>query len=96
MKFAFMIMGERYDKTAFETAPEADLRVVSVPDIESACEAAKQLVEEGVDVLELCGAFRLEGATAILEATQGKVGVSYTVHHPDMGEYFGRLFGPRA
>lgn len=96
MKFAFMIMGERFDKTAFEYCEQADLRVVSVPDIESARVAAAQLKDEGIDVIELCGAFGLDGATAVKEATGGTVGVSYTVHHPELGPLFEKLFGPRA
>ena len=48
---------------------------------------------EGVDCIELCGAFEEEGARRVIEATGNKVPVGYVVHLPSQDPLFQALFG---
>lgn len=45
--------------------------------IEGACIVAKKLMEEGIDCMELCGAFGESGAKAIIEATGNTLPIGY-------------------
>ena len=94
MKFAYLIMGSHYD-------PERDrasigggsAQIIGVPDLDAACEVARRLVDEGIDDIEECGACKRAGADRLVEATGGRVAISYAVNHPDLKEHFARLFG---
>lgn len=49
--------------------------VYCVQDIDMACISAKKLAEKQVHLIELCGAFREEMVTKIIEAVDGKIPV---------------------
>ena len=64
------------ETTAFNIIdPACNTYIRFVPDIDSACEAAKELVETGVALIELCGLFDMEKTKAVIEAIDGKVPV---------------------
>ena len=76
------------------TAPREDvlgsddcvLVSVGVPEVADGPEVARRLVDEGVQLIELCGAFGPAGTAAIVEAVGGKVaigGVYYRVEAID-------------
>ncbi|AOY78293.1 DUF6506 family protein [Clostridium formicaceticum] len=62
------------------------LTVVGVKDYKEAIEVTKELVEQGITVIELCGGFGLEGVAAVKKAVKGKadVGVVRFDHHPGL------------
>ncbi|MEY8525238.1 DUF6506 family protein [Lachnospiraceae bacterium 38-10] len=45
--------------------------------IEEACIIAKKWMEEGIDCMELCGAFGESGAKAIIKATGNTLPIGY-------------------
>ncbi len=88
-----MLMGE-FDSTkdivAFENS---DVSMIGVRDIDDACKMAVKLVEDGVDCIELCGAFKEEGAKKIIKATGNKIPIAYVTHLKEQDEMFFKLFG---
>ena len=66
---------------------------IGVPSLEAACEEARELAAEGIELIEVCGAFGAEGAAAVAQAAGDKVAVGYVVHDPSQDEKFAALFG---
>ncbi len=50
-------------------------RIAFIRDIDEACEAAKKMVVEGIDFIELCGWFDNDKVEAVIRAIDGKVPV---------------------
>ena len=72
MRFAYLIMGKDYDPAVDRAAiGGGKAQIIGVPNLESACEVAKELMADGVDDIEVCGAFKKEGADALVAATEG-------------------------
>ena len=94
MKFAYLIMGAefcpRHDSAAIHGG---DAQIIGVASVDEACEEAVRLKQEGIDCIELCGAFGPEGAMRVVEAVQNSVPVGYAVHLPIQDELFGQVFG---
>ena len=92
MKFAFLILGDfrpEADRAAIHGGA-AQMRGVST--LEDACAAARELLEQGVGCIELCGAFGPDGARRIIEATGNRIPVGYVTHLP--GQETARGCGP--
>lgn len=93
MKYAFLLMGS-YDSQRDRTSMvNGSVRMVGVSDIEDACAVAKELYREGIDCIELCGAFEEAGARRVIEATDHKIPVGFVVHLPEQDGLFTELFG---
>lgn len=93
MKFAFLIQGE-FDYPADRCSiHQGTAQIIGVADLSQACQAAEQLCREGVDCIELCGAFGPQGAEAVIQATQGRVPVGYVTHLPQQDALYRRVFG---
>ena len=94
MKFVFMIMGKEF-------RPDIDraeihggkAQIIGVSSIEEACEVAVRLKKEGIDCIELCGAFGPEGAMRVVDAVQNNLPVGYATHLPVQNEIFSKVFG---
>ena len=56
MKFAFMIMGDFDTDQDSAVIHDGSARIVGVASVEEACAEAKNLLEEGIGCIELCGA----------------------------------------
>ena len=83
MRFAFLIMGNFDCKIDRAIIHNGTAQIVGVANIEDACMVAKKLKEEGIDCIELCGAFGEAGAKAIIEATGNKLPIGYVTHLPE-------------
>jgi len=68
------------------TTPEVVLTTVGVADYMMAEAEAKKLADEGIEAIELCGGFGIEGAAAVKRAVAGRavVGVVRFDHHPGL------------
>ncbi|WP_456449972.1 DUF6506 family protein, partial [Palaeococcus sp. (in: euryarchaeotes)] len=78
LKAAFMFLAPEADPKkhrAVVKTPIVELHVVGVKDYKEACMVAKELVEEGIAAIELCGGFGNQGVAKIVEAIEGKVPV---------------------
>jgi predicted polyphosphate/ATP-dependent NAD kinase len=70
-----------------------ELVCMGVPSVEDAPAAAKQLLEEGVELIELCGAFGGGGLAAVVAAVDGQVPVGGVFYGAEAGTGLHRLFG---
>ena len=93
MKFAFLILGDFCPETDRAAIHGGAAQMRGVSTLEDACAAARELLEQGVGCIELCGAFEEAGARAVITATGGKVAVSYAVHLPEQDALFAEIFG---
>jgi len=66
---------------------------VGVPDVSLAAPIARQLVEEGVELIELCGGFGGAGLASVTAAVNGRVPVGAVFYAVDASAGLQRLFG---
>ncbi len=92
MKFAFLIMGEFCSARDRASIAAGGAQIVGVSTLEEACAVAKQLCEEGVGCIELCGAFGEVGARAVVQATGNSVPVGFVTHLEDQNDLYERVF----
>jgi len=63
-----------------------EMYIVGCNDIDAACEKAAELVDQGIKLLELCGAFGEEGCRKIIKAIDGRIPVGYLTFFPEEQE----------
>lgn len=93
MKFSnygFIMIDQAYaeEQTAELKANGFTTTIYCVQDIEMACKSAKKLAEKQVHLIELCGAFRDEMVTKVIEAVEGKIPVGNMGMRPAEHEKF--------
>ncbi|UZD69363.1 DUF6506 family protein [Brucella sp. JSBI001] len=62
------------DRTVRETAQEK-LTIAFVPTVEAAATVASELVEDGAELIELCGGFGLDAGAVVSRAVDGRAAV---------------------
>ena len=92
MKFAFLIMGDFDPETDHVSMHTGEAQMIGVSSVEEAKKVAERLLNEGIDCIELCGAFGETGAKEIVNATENKIPVGYAVHLPEQDEIYARVF----
>jgi len=92
MKFAFMILGPFDMERDRAVIKNGNAQIVGVRNLDAACEMAKRLQVEGVDCLEVCGAFGEAGTRRLVEATGGTLPIGYVTHLPEQDPVFDALF----
>ncbi|MFL1378124.1 MULTISPECIES: DUF6506 family protein [unclassified Nocardiopsis] len=70
------------DRTVLERAGQTTY-LVPVPRSSDAPRVALELIEEGVELIELCGGFSLEAAAAVARAVGGRVPVGHVTFAVD-------------
>ena len=93
MRFAYLIMGPYDEKVDRAEIGGGKAQIIGVPTIEAACQGARELQADGVDAIEVCGAFGEEGAGKLAEATGSTISIGYVVNHPATAEAHKKLFG---
>lgn len=93
MKFAFLIMGDFCPSDDFAKIHNGDAEIIGVSSIDEAAQTACRLQKEGVDCIELCGAFGEDGARKIIKATGNKLPVGYVTHLPEQDGVYRKTFG---
>ncbi|NCB51091.1 MAG: hypothetical protein EOM54_04315 [Clostridia bacterium] len=90
LKAAFIFIAPGADPTkdrgTVET-PSVALTSIGVSTYEQAAEVTKELVDQGIGAIELCGGFGIRGTCLVAEAAGGKakVGVVRFDAHPGLG-----------
>ena len=92
MKFAFLIMGGFHSAEDRAFIHDGQAQIVGVDNLDEACAVAKKLRDEGVDCIELCGAFGPSGAKAVMAATERKIPIGYITHLPEMDDVYQTAF----
>jgi predicted polyphosphate/ATP-dependent NAD kinase len=67
---------------------------VGVSRVSDAADVVRRLIEEGVELIELCGGFGGAGLGAVVEAAQGRVPVGAVFYGVEASAGLQRLFGP--
>jgi predicted polyphosphate/ATP-dependent NAD kinase len=68
------------------------LQCIGVSSVADAPSLARQLVEEGVELIELCGGFGGAGLAAVVAAVRGRVPVGAVFFGVDASSGLNRLF----
>jgi hypothetical protein len=95
--FALIVFGPDYDPKTHTKTLQSDLlktRLVGVDSLDSAETVAKELVSDGVQLIELCGWFGPKGAARIIEAVGDQVPVGFVTSGPDSIDLMYKLFAP--
>lgn len=92
MRYAFFIRGNYDSKKDRAMIHDGEAQIVGIRDLADACQVAKELCEEGIGCIELCGAFEEAGAKKIMEATEGKIPIGYVKNLPEQDELCRRVF----
>lgn len=92
MRFAFLIMGQFDDKTDRVEIHNGMAQIIGVVNMGAAINAARELQREGVDCIELCGAFGEDGARKIMKATGNMLPIGYITHLKEQEDVYCRAF----
>lgn len=89
LKAAFIFIAPQANSKQHQaviTTPQVELTIVGVSDYQSAAIAAKELIEQGIAAIELCGGFGHEGVAAVKKTVNNKaaVGVVRFDIHPGL------------
>ena len=93
MKWAFIYLLEPDESQRMDTL--GTLVSAGVRNVDEAASVARQLVDEGVELIELCGGFGGEGLGSVVNAVQGKVPVGAVFYGVDASAGLQRLFGAK-
>ena len=74
-------------------SPSCRLLCVGIPSVEGAAEAARLLLDEGVELIELCGAFGAPGLASVLAEVGDRVPVGAVLYGGEAAAGLHRLFG---
>ena len=94
-KFAFLLMGPHFTPEQHQVCFETDNQIsyiITVRSFEEAYEKLSFLQDEGVGVIELCGAFGEERAQEMIEMTNGKIAIGYVTKVPGQEQLFADFF----
>lgn len=79
-KYGFILKAPGYNRLTDQARLNTEgfeTTVIAVSTVEEACDAAKELVAEGVELIEMCGGFGKEGAEVVIAAIDCPVPVGY-------------------
>lgn len=94
MRFAFLIMGKEFSSRVDRAKICNDsAMIVGVSNMDEAIAVAKELEEDGVECIELCGAFGEDNARRIIDATEGRIPIGHIVHLKEQDELYRKVFG---
>lgn len=92
MKFAFLIMGNFDSEADRASIHDGAAQIIGVDSLQEARTIARKLYEEGIDCIELCGAFGTDGARKIIEVTENKIPIGYITHMQEQDEVYKKFF----
>lgn len=80
--YGFIMLGAGFEPTQKSRleSPAFAMTVCAVSDMEAAVTAARELVVDGVQLIELCGAFKGEMVDAIIDGIEGAVPVGHMTY----------------
>ncbi len=92
--YAFIVMAPHYDPVKHRAVFGSSgfrTTIVGVASLDMACEVASDLVSQGTQLIELCGAFDEEAARVVADAIDGAVPVGFMAHSPQDVERYCQL-----
>lgn len=95
MKWAFIYtLDEPANEPRIDTL--GSLICIGVPSVSDAPNLARRLIDDGVELIELCGGFGGAGLAAIVSAVQGRVPVGAVFFGVDASSGLNRIFSKAA
>ena len=94
-RFAMIIKGPGYDPAVHRVvldSPVFSTTVVCVSSVEEAATVARQLHQQGIQLIELCGGFTAEQASAIHHCLGARMPVGVVRYTPDEQLHLAKLF----
>ena len=88
MTFAYLVMGAFDSQTDRAAICGGTAQIIGVASVEDAITVAKELKEQGISCIELCGAFGPENAKKIIDATGHTVPVGFATHLPEQEDLY--------
>lgn len=92
-KFGFIVTGDAF--VQYQGTPKFSMKVVGVRDPSEGIAAAREMVREGIQLIELCGGFSPVWAGKIIEAIDYAVPVGVVAYGPESIDGMHRLFSPK-
>lgn len=95
-KFAFIVKAPGYSAEKHSTelsSAQFSTRIVGVSHLDEAITIARQLIDEGVQLIELCGGFSQSDRVTVQDQTGHKIPVGVVVYTPDQEAELLKLFG---
>ena len=89
-KFGFIVTGGNFEQV--QGTDKFYMKVVGVDHPEKGINAAKQMVSEGIQLIELCGGFSPVWTGKIIEAIEYAVPVGVVAYGPESIDSMYRLF----
>ena len=89
-KFGFIVTGDRF--VQYQGTANFSMKVVGVSQASEGVEVAKEMVAEGIQLIELCGGFSPVWAGKIIEAIEYKVPVGVVAYGPESIDGMFHLF----
>lgn len=89
-KFGFIVTGDRF--VQYQGTDNFSMKVVGVREPSEGVAAAKDMVAEGIQLIELCGGFSPVWAGKVIEAIDYKVPVGVVAYGPESIDAMYRLF----
>ena len=80
-RFGFIVVGDRFEQE--QGTDNFTMKVVGIQSPKEAPDVAQKMVEEGVQIIELCGAFGPLWTSKVIEATGNKVPVGTVTYGPE-------------
>ena len=91
-KFGFIVTGDAF--VQYQGTPKLSMKVVGVRHPQDGIAAAREMVGEGIQLIELCGGFSPVWAGKIIEAIDYAVPVGVVAYGPESIDAMHRLFAP--
>lgn len=91
-RFGFIVTGDDFEQ--LQGTESFHMKVVGVKRPEQGIEVAKQMVREGIQLIELCGGFSPVWAGKIIEAIDYAVPVGVVAYGPESIDSMHALFAP--
>lgn len=95
--FGFIVRGAGLDPAVHRVelaSPDFTMLAVGVSRLDDAPAVARRMVEHGIQLVELCGAFGPEGTAAVLTAVEHQVPVGAVQYGAESLASLHALFGP--
>ncbi|MFC7409277.1 DUF6506 family protein [Hydrogenophaga atypica] len=89
-KFGFIVTGDRF--VQYQGTDNFSMKVVGVREPSEGIAAAKDMVAEGIQLIELCGGFSPVWAGKVIEAIDYKVPVGVVAYGQESIDAMYRLF----
>jgi hypothetical protein len=94
-KFAFIIMGSHYQPEIHHAefaTKQSVTYIFTVRNFEEAKQRTLSCKEDGVGVIELCGAFGEEMARELIRLTEDTMGIGFSIHLSEQNQLFDEFF----